>query len=142
MGNRPILELLLERGAELDCYAAAALGRVEDVSSFLDADPSISTGTGVHGLPALFFAAVGGEVEIARLMRRHGADVNSGAGGNTPLHGAAMVGRRQMAEWLIDQGAEVGALDYEGKTPLQRAEAAGHSDLAELLRESAGQPRR
>src|ERR687888_1493104 len=87
MANRPIIEMLLELGAPMDVYTAAALGRVEDVRRLLSAEPAHAAGTGVHGLPALYFAAVGDSAEVADLFLRLGAEVNSGAGGNTPLHG-------------------------------------------------------
>jgi len=135
MGNRAILEMLLGLGAPLDCYTAAALGRAGEVREFLASQPVLATGTGVHGLPALYFAAVGNSVETAELFRRHGADVNAGAGGNTPLHGAAMLGNREMTAWLLQNGADPTLTDYEHKTPLERAVGGGHAEVAGLLRE-------
>jgi ankyrin repeat protein len=50
------------------------------------------------------------------------------------LHAAAYFGRLEMAEWLLERGADTTATDYEGKTPLQVAEENGHAEVAELLR--------
>jgi cytohesin len=52
----------------------------------------------------------------------------------TPLHFAAEHGHRQAAELLLAAGADVGAQDKNGDTPQDRAEAAGHPDIVELLR--------
>jgi ankyrin repeat protein len=52
----------------------------------------------------------------------------------TALHWAANNGHRAAAEFLLAHGADVGARDKAGETPLDRAEAMGHADLAELLR--------
>jgi ankyrin repeat protein len=134
MGNREIAEWLLERGAPLDIFAAAMLGRTDDVLRFLAADPELVRQRGVHGMPILFFPAASGQREVAELLVERGAEINEGAGGNTALHAAAYFGRLEMAEWLLERGADPAATDYEGKTPLQVAEANGHTRVAELLR--------
>lgn len=52
----------------------------------------------------------------------------------TPLHFAADHGHRQAAELLLAHGADPGARDKNGDTPLDRAEAMGHPQLVALLR--------
>jgi ankyrin repeat protein len=140
MGNRQIAEWLLERGASLDVFAAAMLGRTDDVARFLDQEPELVRQRGVHGMPILFFPAAAGQRAAAELLVARGAEVNAGAGGNTALHAAAYFGRREMAEWLLERGADPAATDYEGKTPLQVAEEHGHGEVAEMLRQ-VNQPR-
>ena len=119
MGNRAILEMLLGLGAPLDCYTAAALGRAGEVREFLASQPVLATGTGVHGLPALYFAAVGNSVETAELFRRH-VDRLVATHDN---------------QWLLQNGADPTLTDYEHKTPLERAVGGGHAEVAGLLRE-------
>ncbi|XP_077943952.1 ARF GTPase-activating protein GIT2b isoform X3 [Gasterosteus aculeatus] len=53
--------------------------------------------------------------------------------GNTPLHIAAKAGQMLQAELLAVYGADPGALDSSGKTPIDYARQAGHQDLAERL---------
>ncbi|XP_034402103.1 ARF GTPase-activating protein GIT2-like isoform X4 [Cyclopterus lumpus] len=53
--------------------------------------------------------------------------------GNTPLHIAAKAGQVLQAELLAVYGADPGALDSSGKTPIDYARQAGHQDLAERL---------
>ncbi|KAF7666298.1 hypothetical protein LDENG_00114070 [Lucifuga dentata] len=53
--------------------------------------------------------------------------------GNTPLHIAAKAGQLLQAELLTVYGADPGALDSTGKTPIDYARQAGHQELAERL---------
>uniref|UniRef100_A0A8C6LMK3 G protein-coupled receptor kinase interacting ArfGAP 2b n=1 Tax=Nothobranchius furzeri TaxID=105023 RepID=A0A8C6LMK3_NOTFU len=53
--------------------------------------------------------------------------------GNTPLHIAAKAGQILQAELLAVYGADPGALDSSGKTPIDVARQAGHHELAERL---------
>lgn len=134
MGKVDIAEYLLERGADLDLFAAAMLGRTAVVAKYLHDDPTVATSTGVHGLPSLYFPAVGGHVEISQMLLDAGADVNAGAGGNTALHGAALSGNVSMARWLLDQGADPKATNFEGKTPDVSAAEVGNEEVAEIIR--------
>ena len=64
-----------------------------------------------------------------------GDDVNAKDNiGKTPLHQAASDGDMQIAELLIDNGANVNAKDDQfGGTPLHGAAMEGHRETAELL---------
>ncbi|XP_052411807.1 ARF GTPase-activating protein GIT2 isoform X2 [Carassius gibelio] len=53
--------------------------------------------------------------------------------GNTPLHIAAKAGQVCQAELLCVYGADPGAPDSSGKTPIHYARQAGHQDLADRL---------
>ncbi|XP_056601052.1 ARF GTPase-activating protein GIT2a isoform X7 [Triplophysa dalaica] len=53
--------------------------------------------------------------------------------GNTPLHIAAKAGQVCQAELLCVYGADPGAPDSYGKTPINYARQAGHQDLADRL---------
>ncbi len=54
--------------------------------------------------------------------------------GRTPLHSAALSGHRDIAEFLLANGAEVNAKDKEGMTPLHCAATASPIDSSELLK--------
>src|SRR5882762_7083648 len=73
MGNKPILDLLIARGAPVDFFTACVLGRVEQVAAELAHDPNCTNARGVHELPALYFAAIGANLAIAELMLAAGA---------------------------------------------------------------------
>jgi ankyrin repeat protein len=53
--------------------------------------------------------------------------------GGSPLHVAALMGRRDIAEFLVAQGADI-TKDCNGETPRQVAERAGKLDLLEILK--------
>ncbi|XP_061417293.1 ARF GTPase-activating protein GIT2-like isoform X1 [Lethenteron reissneri] len=55
--------------------------------------------------------------------------------GSTPLHVAAKAGQTLQAELLVGYGADPGALDINGKTPVVYARLAGYHELAERLLE-------
>uniref|UniRef100_A0A6Q2YN36 Arf-GAP domain-containing protein n=1 Tax=Esox lucius TaxID=8010 RepID=A0A6Q2YN36_ESOLU len=55
--------------------------------------------------------------------------------GNSPLHVAAKAGQVSQAELLAVYGADPGALDTGGKTPIDYARQAGHQELADRLLE-------
>ncbi|XP_074535041.1 ARF GTPase-activating protein GIT1 isoform X4 [Halichoeres trimaculatus] len=53
--------------------------------------------------------------------------------GTTPLHVAAKAGQNLQAELLVVYGADPGAPDINGRTPMDYARQAGHLELAERL---------
>ncbi len=53
--------------------------------------------------------------------------------GRTPLHNAAIQGRRDLAEKLIAQGADIKSRDNGGYTPLHGAAGFGQKEVAEIL---------
>jgi ankyrin repeat protein len=134
VGAREIAVYLVDEGAELDIYAAAMLGRQDDVNAFLDAEPELVGSGGAHGIPLLFHGAVGGDVEMVELLIARGADPQVIVGPNgSALNAAAMRGHVEMAEWLVANGARLDSLDFEQKTPLQRARESGNGEIADLL---------
>jgi len=61
IGHRDIVELLLERGARIDIFCAAMMGRLDAVKSFLTLEPKLIDAKGPHGFTLHFHAQVGGE---------------------------------------------------------------------------------
>jgi hypothetical protein len=60
MGRRDIVEYLLERGARIDIFCAAMMGRLDAVKSFLTLQPKLIDAKGPHGFTLHFHAQVGG----------------------------------------------------------------------------------
>ena len=74
-----------------------------------------------------------GNIEAVKQHLAAETDVNAKAeDGHTPLHIAAVNGKKEIAELLIDKGADVNA-KYDGWTPLHDAASYGHKEIAELL---------
>jgi hypothetical protein len=61
MGRRDIVQFLLERGARIDIFCAAMLGRLDAVRSFLTLEPRLIDARGPHGFTLHFHAQVGGK---------------------------------------------------------------------------------
>ena len=78
--------------------------------------------------------AVGrGNIEAVKQHIAAGTDVNAKDDGVTPLHSAATYGRKEIAELLIANGADVNAKRDDGWTPLHYAALFGEKEIAELL---------
>ncbi|NOT68393.1 MAG: hypothetical protein HOP04_08730 [Methylophilaceae bacterium] len=75
--------------------------------------------------------------EISLLLIKKGADINTHAPNNgmTPLHYAASLGYRDVAEVLLVKGANIDAKDAQNATPLYFAIMADHSDMVSMLLE-------
>jgi peptidoglycan/LPS O-acetylase OafA/YrhL len=73
-------------------------------------------------LRALSWAALVGSPQIVGALVGKGAEVNwRSAKGHTALHGAAFFGRSEVAELLIQSGADITALSLSGESPWQSA---------------------
>jgi len=133
MGNRAIIEYLVSRGAPVDFFTALALAQVDRVDSELKAKPDLAHARGVHDLPVLYFAAIGGSVAAADLLISAGADVNANAEAAAPIHGAVMGGSGEMVRFLIESGADLSLPDYKGRDARTLATDMGRNDLASLI---------
>jgi ankyrin repeat protein len=138
LGRRDLLDLLLESGATVGLFEAAALGLKEAAVEELRHDPAAVNTYSHDGWTALHLAAFFGHRELAALLIERGADVNARsrntrfARENTPLHAAAANRHLAVAELLVERGADVNARDGSGFTPLALA-ANSRSDLVMLL---------
>ena len=81
-----------------------------------------------------------GNIEAVKQHLAAGTDVNATKDkyGLTPLHEAANEGEKETIELLIANGANVNAKvlsgQQQGKTPLDAANEANHTETADLLR--------
>lgn len=60
MGNRPIAEYLLSKGARPSIFSAAMLGHLDVVKAFVTAQPGVQRTRGPHSIPLLAHAKAGG----------------------------------------------------------------------------------
>ena len=97
---------------------------------------------------ALMIAAMDGNLELGKLLRRNGADVNLQVGnynnsvdahhyqGNRrmpALHYAAGAGRKEFVEWLLSEGANVRALQALPRDALWEAAFWGRPEIVRIL---------
>ncbi len=150
VANQPaILELLIERGADLDAgdrhgmtalHSAAIFNRADMVRRLLarGADPyAMGLGYGAIRLTPLHKAAEAGSLEAAAALLDDGVDVNvltEGANRVTPLHIAAARGHQGIIRLLAERGARMNLRDVTGATPLRWAMRMEKDDTAALLR--------
>jgi ankyrin repeat protein len=72
--------------------------------------------------------------DIAETLITHGAIVNCrNDHGNSPLHIAAGAGSLCLVSLLVEKGANMGLVDYNGRTALQKAHAHKHPEVVNLL---------
>ncbi len=111
-----VSQFLLENGATVDLFSAAALGEADRLEALLAANPSLSHAKDVGGWTALHWAARTGQSMTGRLLLEHGAPVDARDGfGRTPLWAAAYEGRHlPLVELLLAAGAEAGVKDMFG----------------------------
>ncbi|MEZ4668537.1 MAG: ankyrin repeat domain-containing protein [Anaerolineae bacterium] len=132
VGNRPIAEFLLERGAPLTICTAAMLGRKTDVETFIKADGAQANAHGAHGIPLMFHAAMSGSTELTSMLKNAGCT----EGYSFAVHAAIAHGHLDMLRWLLDNGAtDLQIANYEGKSPLKKALEGNQTAIADLLRE-------
>jgi ankyrin repeat protein len=124
MGNRKIIDFLIERGAPIDDFTSLVLGTASE---------GVVNQRGIHDLPALYFAAIGGHVDTARQLLSAGADVNARAEAAAPIHGAVMGGSVPMVRLLLDHGADVSLKDYAGRGARELALAINRDDMADMF---------
>jgi ankyrin repeat protein len=121
-GHHDVVDAIIEAGAEVDVFAAAATGRVDDLRRSLD-EKSVNA-YAYDGWTPLHLAAFFGHIDAARLLLAEGADVMSVSRNgmkNTPLHAATAGRHGDVGLLLLEHGADPAALDAGGYTPLQIA---------------------
>jgi ankyrin repeat protein len=138
-GHADVVEALIEAGAEIDVFAAAATGRTEDLRRSLS-DATINA-FAYDGWTPLHLAAFFGHLDSVALLLASGAAVGAVSRNsltNTPLHAATAGRHADVAVALLRAGADPSAVDAGGYTPLQIATQNGlDAVVAAISRESA-----
>jgi hypothetical protein len=75
IGSRAVAEYLLAKGARMDVFCAAMLGRIDIVKAFLAADPKVVDLPGPHRIPLIRHAIAGKQDAVVELLKAHGAKV-------------------------------------------------------------------
>jgi ankyrin repeat protein len=146
-----VAALLLEHGAEVTIWAAVALGDRERIRKLAINDPELLQ-PGIHwwrgGL--LTLAVKHGHLEVVRLLLDLGFDVDERTllheleeptiSWGAPLWYAALAGRRDIAQLLLDRGADPNANLHASGWPLRNAYQRKDEDLKRLLLERGAKP--
>jgi ankyrin repeat protein len=133
-GHHDIVDAVIDAGAEIDVFAAAATGRMGDLGR--SATDATVNSYAYDGWTPLHLAAFFGNLDAARLLLDAGADVHAvsrNSLANTPLHAATAGKHGEVALLLIERGADGQAVDSGGYTPLQIATQNHLSDVVKKL---------
>jgi len=108
----PAIELLLEYGAD------ASLTTRSDVNALMLAAGLGNAEQDTTGR----FKTQEDIIRTVDILMGQGLDINAADNrGRTALHGAALQGFDEVVEALVERGADLGALDQDGLTPLDHA---------------------
>lgn len=135
--KRPMMaKLLLRRGAQLDVYAAAAMGETEACKRFIQSDDVLLEMASADGWTPLHLACFFGHKDTAEMLLGLGASVktrSANAMHNTPLHAAAAGRDQDICALLLSYGADVNATQQAQYTALHSAAANGDLEMVRLL---------
>ena len=120
-GHKTMVELLLERGADVNARNSRQLGGDD--------------GTALH------VAAQNGFLSVAEILIQHKADLEAvNNEEQTPLHRAAIKGWPAMVTFLLSKGADANARDRNGLTPLGEAVVAKQAEITAKLLKAGSKP--
>jgi ankyrin repeat protein len=139
---RAVYEHLRARGAECDICTAAYFGDLDRVRTLCEQDPSLANRSSEYvtyyacsGTP-LRNAAVGGHIEIVKLLLDRGADPNLPEEGIAPrghaLHSAVCRGHVEIVKLLLHHGAHPN-VEIESSADTLNMANRGGPHLVELL---------
>ena len=119
--------------APLCLYYAALCGFRDLIRYLITKYPQhVNAAVGLNKSPLV--AALRNErVQVAELLRQHGAVLPNGYNGRTVLHAASADGMVDVTKWLLDIGADANAQADSRRTPLYFAAMNGHSELVRIL---------
>ncbi len=135
-GKNDIAKFLLEKGVQLDVFAASLAGDKERVLTLIDQNPELIGAYSQDGWTPLHLACFFGQPALTEALIARGADLTARSRNplkNTPLH-AAVAGRNVPAvRALIERGADVNARQEGGWTPMHSAAQNGDTEMLQLL---------
>jgi ankyrin repeat protein len=134
---------LIAKGAYIDIGMASAKGDLKRVQELLNEDPTLANRVAEYGSyyigcgAPLKNAAATGQIEIVRLLLKHGADPNLPEEGIAPrghaLYSAAANRHHEIARLLLEHGSDPNAPVESSADGLSRAISNGDEAMIELL---------
>jgi ankyrin repeat protein len=142
-GHRAVAQTLIDHGATVDVFTAAAIGNADRLAMLLQEDSAAARAYSADGWTPLALTAYFGHPAAARLLLAAGADLHAisrNDNANMPLHAAVAGKHLDMVRLLVEAGADVNAQDGRGWTPLNLAAHEGPADLVTTLLAAGADP--
>lgn len=136
--GEPGMAEMLRPCCEPDLPESAALGETERVAQLLETTPEGQDARSPDGFSVLQLACYFGHPETARLLIRHGADieaVSDNAMQIRPLHAAAAADNNDAIAALLEAGADPDAVQQHGFVALHACAQNGNAEGLKLLLE-------
>lgn len=135
--NEPQLaQQLVQRGADLSIFEAAAVGALDRVAGWLEAQPELLDAYAPDGFQPIGLAAFFGHTAIVDYLLRRGAQADAPSQNRLrvrPLHSAIANRRTEIVALLLDHGADVNSTQADDFTPLHEAAQNGLPDVTQWL---------
>lgn len=146
-------EYLISRGADVNhkdkdgftaLHDAVGRGNMAVVRLLVDKGADVNACTPAGFVPLSYAAWANNAAEMGKFLILKGADVNPdpcknnksctcGPNFNTPLHAACTMGKADLVEILVSNGAKVNLFSNNGLTPLHNAVNSGNIDAVTTL---------
>jgi ankyrin repeat protein len=138
--NSPIVQQLLNHGAEVSLNTTIVLGDVDQLAAALKKHPALNEKPAREDRCSLDWA-IAQSPEKVRMLLDAGADPNQHeADGNTPLHAAVFMGDPQIVSMLIAAKADVNAAGQQDEPPMFWACLQLKADLVDMLLDAGAKP--
>ncbi|MGB8191767.1 MAG: ankyrin repeat domain-containing protein [Chitinophagaceae bacterium] len=137
-GDMKLVELLMQHGAkvpDVSKWGRFYYFKHYEIAAFLMENGMNPNHKTWHHVTLLHDMAQEGDIEKAKLLLKHGADINSieEEYQSTPLGLAARWGNTEMVKFLLAQGADPEKSGASWATPLAWAKKKGHAEIEALL---------
>jgi uncharacterized protein len=131
-----IAAMLLDKGPELDIFAACIAGAEERVVELVSGHRDLAKSYSSDGWTPLHLAGFFNQPALTEALLTYGADVHARSRNqmtNAPIHAAAAGRSRESVRILLEHGADANARQAGGFVPLHSAAQGGDAEMVRLL---------
>ena len=131
-----VVNALLAKGATVDIFEAAVLGKVDRINEILKSSPGRVSAYAPDGFTPVALAAFFGQPAAVKALIAAGADVNAAAKNGlkvAALHAAVAGGKLDIVKAVLEAGGNANAQQQAGFRPIHEAGTKANRALAELL---------